>query len=105
VRKFDIDGKKITVKTDLKSLGRLPEGYPTGGDYGDDIIRIAKGHTQSGYRCALLHELLHHLWEREGLHKIFSTKDEEHIVDALSRWLVAASATAPDLYREMFNLE
>ena len=99
-----IDGQTVAVEWDM-ALGRFAQGYPLGGDYKKNRIRIAKGMTRSQVRKTLLHELMHHLWERADLHSVLSVKTEELVIDSLDAWMFTVLNENPDLRDFLFEDE
>lgn len=92
-----IDGHPdLNVEWDAK-LGRLPEGYPKGGDYGRNIVRLAGGQTQRSLKVTVIHELIHRLWEVTDLGRWLSVRSEELVVDSLAPWLVDTLRRNPAL--------
>lgn len=95
--------KKIKVgDTDVAvdyadNLGRFKEGYRVSGTYQRDRIKLVKGQHPLNERATLLHELMHKLWERAGLHHHLSAKTEELVLFVLDMWLVTVLRDNPAL--------
>lgn len=87
-----VDGQVVKVRW-LRSIGEFQPGYEVGGDYGDNVIRVAKGQTRNGQRAVVIHELMHHCVERAGIR--LPAKEEEKFINAIDSFLLAALRENP----------
>lgn len=93
-----VDGEIVKVRW-LKDLGRFPQGYSRGGDYGGGTIRVVTTTTRAGMRAAFTHELLHYCVERGGGVKagLPRTQNEEAFIDSADSFLYHALRDNPDM--------
>lgn len=84
-------------------LSRMAGGYPTGGDYKKDHIRLGPGARKAVLRENVVHELLHKLWDKSELSNDYSDKTEEYILSSLSGWLLDTLRDNPALREFLFE--
>jgi hypothetical protein len=92
--RIHVDGQVVRIRW-LRSIGQFAVGYEIGGDYGGNVIRVAKGQTRNGQRAVVVHELMHHCVERAGLK--MPAKEEEQFINAIDAFLLAALRENPAL--------
>jgi hypothetical protein len=90
-----VDGEDVQIEWDAV-LGRAGR-FPKAGDYHKGKIRVSHGMTKRNEKGTLLHELLHHLWERAGLRRQYSDTTEENVVDSLTSWLFETVKANPEV--------
>lgn len=97
-----VDGVRLPVT--WRKLGQFAQGYALGGYYypkarGGPRISITAFGSRNTQRVALVHEVLHDVWRRAGLHLRFKTTTEELVIDELSSWFVRVLRDNPQLVR------
>jgi len=97
-KRLAVDGETVTVE-ERDDRGRMASGHPIGGEYTRNKIVIDRYMPTESKQVAVLHEALHHCWERGGVGRYLSGKTEELVLSLLDSWLWQILRENPELAR------
>lgn len=90
-----VDGTDVSIEWDAR-LGRIGQ-YPKAGDYHRGKVRVSGGMMLRQEQVTVMHELMHHLWERTQLSNFLSSNTEELVLATLDSWIVQMLRDNPEL--------
>lgn len=99
IKQIRFEDEVVEVEWDKKDLPRMPGGYPQGGEYKNNTIKLSAYLRKSVIREWVLHEALHKVWEQAGLRDRYAATTEEYILSSLDGRICDLLRDNPDLVK------